>query len=631
MQSFPVFSAHSESDGDVGTAGPGGETFTALSRQFGRNYPTQMFCQKWFVKVSEPKWCQDEGRYKYEINIAMNPSAQNDDNRSSMASSMTESSGSYSHLAFPSTSSRRSLQDFLWLEQALRTEYHGALLAPILSVLLHDGSKAENLAPAEEESLASGSHATDATSEGITAAPLLGDNSDGIITHSRQFIEEKLEHNETVDESLLANWLSDTINGIRGNGEVILYSPMDVAASEAMETFLYRHSAGSHIFGGSAQPDKWASTLGSPFNLLSVKNGCQNKSLLENLVENPFECFGMDTMCGGDNKKKTKEIFRMKPQLDRMKSSSGNTGVPGTANYNSFYYQPETKANVSSLQSSQGFVIHSELLEAERNLILSFLKSSSLAMSKVQSLTIDETFVGQCWKRFAISLSNLFSIEKDLEQAHIGDQIKSNKKNQPFRKLRKSVVDNALRILGYSKSHRSNPGLRKLQTMLNAYVADLNSATLAFSEYSQAMHQLDEEQSIEPIKNDEWFSPLEQLKAVTWGVAKHISGGGSVIASESDPTAHDELSKMGSISTAQTDAYQARFFANEKILKFSLTILCKATPLRNARMAWWYLKTEAKQALKVHTAATRLRQKLSIDADAAISMKERRYGADEER
>jgi len=72
-------------------------------------------------------------------------------------------------------------------------------------------------------------------------------------------------------------------------------------------------------------------------------------------------------------------------------------------------------------------------------------------------------------------------------------------------------------------------------------------------------------------------------------------------------------------------------FANEKMLKFSITVLCKASPLRNARMAWWYLKTEAKQALKVHTAATTLRQKLSIDADAAMAMKERRYDADERR
>jgi len=48
-------------------------------------------------------------------------------------------------------------------------------------------------------------------------------------------------------------------------------------------------------------------------------------------------------------------------------------------------------------------------------------------------------------------------------------------------------------------------------------------------------------------------------------------------------------------------------------------------------MAWWYLKTEAKEASNVHTAATNLRQKLSIDADAAIAMKERRYDEDEKR
>lgn len=66
----------------------------------------------------------------------------------------------------------------------------------------------------------------------------------------------------------------------------------------------------------------------------------------------------------------------------------------------------------------------------------------------------------------------------------------------------------------------------------------------------------------------------------------------------------------------------------KKRLKRSITLVCKASPLRNARTAWWYLKAETKQALRVHTAATNLSKILSIDADAAITTK-LRYAADE--
>ena len=46
-------------------------------------------------------------------------------------------------------------------------------------------------------------------------------------------------------------------------------------------------------------------------------------------------------------------------------------------------------------------------------------------------------------------------------------------------------------------------------------------------------------------------------------------------------------------------------------------------------MAWWYLKLEMKQASNANAAATALRQTLSIDADTALAMKERRYEEDE--
>ncbi|KAL7537301.1 hypothetical protein ACHAXR_007721 [Thalassiosira sp. AJA248-18] len=636
-KAFPILSA--QPDDRIHATLSDDRIRTALSRQFGRKYPSQAYHQKWFVKVGQPRWDDEQGRYKYKIKITQNPSIPETDSLES--SSVADS---YSHLSFASTSTSRSLQDFVWLEQALRAEYHGALIVPLLSLALYFGSLSDNATTGEDESLASRSLATDFTSKG-TIDPLLVPNGGNIVPQSFRFLDEKIEHNEVVDENLLANWLSDIINGVRGNGEVLLDNGRGVVKSEAMETFLYRHSETRDGFGPSQMGSyQRASSLGSPFNnLFSINDKCRDgdKSLFESFMENPFECFGMESACG-PNKKKTAQDLNRKMPLSMM-CSSGATGVPGIGHCNSYLSQSEAEVDLSWLQTSSRIATHSELLEAERDLIASYLKSSSLAMSMVQSLTKDEAYVGDCWKRFAISLSNLFSVEKDLEQAHIGDQIKSNKKKQPFRKLRKSVVDDALRNLARAKIERSNPSLRTLGTMLHAYYADLNSVVPAFREYSEAINHLHELDDINSIKsynqrkisannkrNNEWH-PLEHLKILTWGVTRQITGGESVVSAESDPTAGDDLSTLGSLSTAQTKVLQKRVLVNEKLLKFSITVLCRASPLRNARMAWWYLKTEAKQALNVHTAATALRQKLSIDKDAATVMKERKYEEEEKR
>lgn len=126
-------------------------------------------------------------------------------------------------------------------------------------------------------------------------------------------------------------------------------------------------------------------------------------------------------------------------------------------------------------------------------------------------------------------------------------------------------------------------------------------------------------------KDDDWFSPFDQLRALTSNIAKQIVGppaDNTTRTLDSDVASDEE---MYSLNTTQSKALQKRVLANERMLKYSITLLCKACPLRTTRMAWWYLKTEAKQASNVHAAATALRQTLSIDADTAIAMKERNY------
>lgn len=584
----------------------------ALSRQFGRNYPPQTLEQKWFVSVGQGRWDNDEKRFKYKVNISKNAN--------SFADADNESSGidSVSHLSIDSSTTRRSLQDFAWLEQALRAEYHGALLVPLLSLVLYFDTLSDDYLVEEEDddTLASRSFATISTSKSLTL------ESNAVI-QSFKFMEKKIERNEIVNENTLANWLSDIVNGVRGNGEVLLYNCGDVVQSEAMETFLYRNST---LNGGKLHGiNQRASGLGSPFSKFSWEDSCQGgKSLLANIMESPIEC-----ILGTKNEKQ--QNFNM--------CSPGKMGVHGVERFNSDQYQSEAETDSDWLQlSSNGSLAHSALLEAERDLIASYLQSISVAISKIQMLIRDESVVGQSWKRMTISLSNLFSVEKDLEQAHIGDQIKCSKKNQPFRKLRKSVVDEALRLLARGKMDRSNPSLRILLSMLKVYYTDLNSTIPAFREHSEAVNQLrqfDDMQFLNVNKGknhstntDKSESFLDQWKALTLDVTNKISRSGS---NASDNAQEEDSTIFGSLTTTQSKAIQSRVMQNEKMLKFSVTLMCKASPLRNSRMAWWYLKTEAKQALNVHTAATNLGEKLIIDTEAAAAMKDRRYDDDEKK
>ena len=372
--------------------------------------------------------------------------------------------------SYNSATTSRSLQDFVWLERALRAEYHGAMLVPLLSLALYfDTSKND-----DDDTASMTSKTT--MSEGSRKMPPDGN----VISQSIGYLEDKMDGNETVETSILANWLMDIFNGIRGNGELILLGRGEVSESEAVETFLFRHTEllkePSRMGRMDVNPCR-ASGLGSPFNLFTIlggdrEDGC-NRSLFDNFLENPFACFGSESQTGRQDSEKL--------SLSKL-CASGATGVPGNCSSNMSMTSIEDDFAGFQLSSS-AIATHSELLEAERDLIASHIRCTTVAMTKVHALSKDEAYVGQCWKRFAVSLSNLFSVEKDLETAHIGDQIKSSKKNQPFRKLRKTAVDDGLRILARGKVDRARPSLAMLQSMMNAYYADLNSVVPAFKEY----------------------------------------------------------------------------------------------------------------------------------------------------
>lgn len=575
----------------------------ALSREVGRNRLSATSHEQWSVQVGEPKWDDKEGRYKYKIKLTKNEGA-------------TESNDLItSKPSFNEVTATRSLQDFVWLERALRAEYHGALIAPLLSLTIYFAAMAD--ASVGEEIIDAGRKSSPIDS------PLgVSWNATNATTQSIKFLVEIFDQNETVNKDVLANWLSDVINGVRGDGEVALRYNVDILQSEALETFLFRHAEALNGVSPNQMGtnQKRASSLGG-FDLFSfigdnVGDGCYNDSMLSlgDVIRTPFAFF--DHACaGGDDRTNSPK------RGSRNMYSSGATGVPGL-NCSSILSESDFD-DAWLLTSTPNSAANSELLEAERDFIVSSIKTSSDGIARVQSLVKHEDHVGQCWLNLATAMSALFSVEKDLETAHIGDQIKSNKKKQPFRKLRKSAVNDVLQGLAQGKIDRARPGLILLGSMLSAYYTDLNSVVPSFKEYIDAirqLHELDEARSIKDEKRN--ASSFDQLKAFIINTCQ---------SNEASPrhTMEDEVQTIGSLNTTQSKALQRRVLSNEKTLKQSVTSLCRESALRAARMAWWYFKTEAKQAANVHATAVALRQALSIDADAAIAMKERRYDEDE--
>ena len=577
----------------------------ALSREVGRNRLPTTSLQHWFVRVGEPKWDDKEGRYKYKIKLSKNEAA-----AESLDSFISKSS-------FNEVTTTRSLQDFVWLERGLRAEYHGALIAPLLSLTIYFATVADSSSLGEELLDVGKKSSPIDTPLGVSW------NATNATSQSIKFLGQILDQNETVNKDMLASWLSDVINGVRGDGEVALRYDVDILQSEALETFLFRHAEALNGVSPNQMGtnQKRASSLGG-FDLFSfigdnVGEGCYNNSMLSlgDVINTPFTFF--DNACAGG----INEIKNSPKRGSRKIYSSGATGVPGL-NCGSILSESDFD-DAWLMTSTPNSVAHSELLEAERDFIASSIKISSDGIARVQSLVKHEDYVGQCWQNLATAMSGLFSVEKDIETAHIGDQIKSNKKKQPFRKLRKSGVNDVLLDLAQGKIDRARPGLILLGSMISAYYTDLNSVVPSFKEYVDAIRQLQELDEAHSIKDEKSkASSLEQLKSFI--INTYQSNG-----TTSRVTMEDEVQTIGSLNTTQSKALQRRVLSNEKMLKQSITSLCRASALRAARMSWWYFKTEAKQAANVHATAVALRQALSIDADTAIAMRERRYDEDE--
>ena len=171
------------------------------------------------MHVEAPNWDTEEERYKYKINLTRNPTIYSSSRISPSLyhGSIENESGIMSRqltstpTSLNSAATTRSLQDFVWLERALRVEYHGALLVPLLSLALYfeSSSGIGTDGACEDGSVASKSFANASMmSDGSRRMPMDGN----VISQSIGYIEEKMDRNEMVVSVLNTSSTSTFVN-----------------------------------------------------------------------------------------------------------------------------------------------------------------------------------------------------------------------------------------------------------------------------------------------------------------------------------------------------------------------------------------------------------------------------------
>jgi len=531
-----------------------------LSRKFTRaSIPKE---KGWVVEVSPAEWDADQSRWKYRILVQRRQFLMPINNQTPKS--------------FTAAFTWRSLADFAWLENALRAEYHGALVLPLLSIAVGT----PDLVNAQYE----------------------------------------------VDAYILKDWLGDVLNGVRGQGELLLNQrSVDLISSEALEAFLYRNADPllsipivQHPKSMSFVPSP--STLDSPWKY-SAEKETRESSFVELLCSKPFRRCGMfENLCHGtcvplDTEKSLKSTGLQRIPVEIMRANCSSRAIGDTTTLeiqDSFVRYDPIEMDSSKLAT------HYELLEAEHELVEFNRISCLTAMERLRLLKEEESQVAGAWKRFAISLSNLFSYEKEVENSRVGDK-KEGRVNMPYRKLSKSTVDESLRVMARQKLERSISSLGVMDVMLGAYVADLTAIEPSMRAYSGAVRQLSRLDDSSLMAQE---GPLEVVQ-------KSWSGPIKSLMSLVEPNKHqDRTNSLKSIETTgstivgeilpQRRAFEKRVFSNGRMLRESLTTLCRATPIRMARIAYKYFNAEATQATLLSSSAISLRKKINVFDDEIL-------------
>ncbi|GAX23776.1 hypothetical protein FisN_12Hh354 [Fistulifera solaris] len=508
----------------VRTKRPLSKTKALLSRPFGRSSLPPEIIRKWVVEVSPAEWDADESEWKYRLLIQsrhVNKERKND-------------------LMFPYQQSFttaftwRSIADFFWLEESLQQEYQGGLLLPDLSKALR--------------------------------GPINGN------------IRET-----PVEAEKLRNWLSDVLNGIRGQGELLMdYEAEGILGSESMEAFLYRSSGPTSL---TRSPDPKSPTL-SPDRTSAT-------SFIEHLfspsgILSPFTaCAGTTSGHGDMSKNRRAGLLK---QIDAISCQSSALEVD-----RSFDQQESFLDSDPVVRECPTFYIM--FIEAEQALLRNYLATAHRTTQKLNNLIDEEEKAGYAWSVFVQSLVMLFAFEKEFESSHIAD-FKLRPEKVPFCQVEKDLVEQSLEAFTKAKVDRVLPALNVFGAMLRAFVDDLESIDPACKAFADARIDLMKiPQAHDRPASQTWEDKIKDMASRSFG--SHI--------------AEEKQLEM----QLQNEVEKNRLLKNEKLLYRSLTTFCRGVPIRSSRMAWRYLNTEATQCAAMYAASVALRKSLTVGEKTA--------------
>ena len=411
-------------------------TRAALSRPFGRTSLPSYLAKKWVVQVSSNGYDQEKRMCSYNIMV----------HKEDVDSS------------FVTANIDRTLEDFVWLEEALQEEYHGSLILPLLSLTLTNGAIWTDHTSSEEEF---------SLSEWDP------------VKISSDLVRDAIQSEDPIDAKLLENWLSDILNSVRGKGEFILENKYEnIINSESMESFLYMNSDPlpsptlKLLKKSEFQNSKWSlDELKKALNFNEVgEDDLQSK--LASLVKANLQCLGI---------------------VDEEKISSENLGSDNLSR------QVQHEREQAEIWKSK---IQSEEMRAQRFYINAQRENTLKAMYDLRTLLDREVLLSAAWKRLAISLSMLYASERDIEMTPIGEVSKTGK-------IGRTKVDDSLRILARQKVDRSVPSLKVLSGMLDAYYTDFCSVDPSLIQHAASSQRVREMKSESTWKSQlKSFSPM---------------------------------------------------------------------------------------------------------------------------
>ncbi len=574
-------------------------TRSALSRPFGRTSLPSHLAKQWCVEVS-PYYDQSVNCWKYHILVQKDEySTSGSSFLSPMRSShypsnsskdKNEHSGSPQSVipqdpaqipssptlskSFNAANVDRTLKDIVWLERALRDEFHGALIFPSLSMTLTSGTDWTTAVKLDRETFERGEW------DPVT---LSNELLDAVLEEEDYDVGGDLDGNEKqrppFDPKLLSDWLSDILNGVRGKGELILnYSAsrmVDIMHSEAMESFLYKVNeplVDLHFMKGKGDRN-W---LPINFDLGSLPLRDNNDLIddgnytLKGLMTFPLICL---TACNPDKQFGDPDLILSRRARNRSKQQSPD------------FWQNSMLSDELKVQS---YYIG---LQRENTL---------RAMYRLRILLEKEALVSAAWKRFAISLSNLFTAGKDIESSKVGD----SKRKSTSSKVSKDRVDDSLRILAKQKVERATPSLKVLSGMLSAYYADFSSVNPSLLAFTDGLKKLETEKAAFAASSDEnWKQALKAVSPLT-------------LFQDTDVIKDAHVLKM------EMRVFEQRQSFNESLMKSSLLQLCNSIDIRVFRMSWKFFKMESGQASLLSNAAEKVQKCLGMEVQRETTLEE---------